>query len=124
MKKVFWVSRHQLSPAQKQAISDLHGSDCQIEHLTIQFDSMLGLAEFISTHPRDIIYAVAGAPHYLAAALSGLKFGVFENHPQKRQDGVFGLKSVYWVRNYEIREVWRNSNPLSDNGEMLMPVRQ
>jgi hypothetical protein len=63
-----------------------------------------------------------GAPHYVTAALRGLRFGVFENHPRKRQDGSFGLAAVYHVASGSIEAVWRNPDPTSDLGEALIPV--
>ncbi|MAG11722.1 MAG: hypothetical protein CMI52_02845 [Parcubacteria group bacterium] len=78
---VFWISRHELSPAQTQAILDLHG-DVQVERQALVFDQVDGLKSFIETVGKDdFVYAVAGAPHYLSAALSGCEFGFFLNPP-------------------------------------------
>lgn len=120
MKKVYWLSRHELSAAQKSAIQCLHG-DTEIVKDPVTFASMDSLAEYIKSHD-GFVYAVAGAPHYLAAALAGLSFGVFENHPQKRQDGSFGLAAVYHINAGKIEKVWINPDPASDNGEALIPV--
>lgn len=120
MKKVYWVSRHDLSPAQVQAITTLHG-EVQIVKDPVVFASVDGLADYIREHEDGFVYAVAGAPHYLHAALTGLRFGVFENHPQRRQDGTFGLASVYHVDG-TLQKVWSNPDPLSDVGEALIPV--
>ena len=80
-----------------------------------------GLADYIRNRPDSFVYAVAGAPHYITAALAGLRFGVFENHPQKRQDGTFGLAAVYHVDG-SLKKVWVNPDPTSDEGEALIPV--
>ena len=55
---------------------------------------------------------------------SNLAVTVFENHPQKRQDGSFGLRAVYHVNGRELRKVWENTDPLGDQGEALMPVKR
>lgn len=119
--KVYWVSRHDLSPAQMQAIKALHGEDVQVVKEAMVFDNTEGLADYIRNHADGFVYAVAGAPHYLAAALAGFRFGVFENHPAKRQDGSFGLKAVYHVDG-SLKKVWVNPDPLSDSGEALSPI--
>lgn len=121
MKTVYWVSRHDLSPAQIVAIVALHGEVCVVKDPVV-FTTVDGLADYIREREDCFVYAVAGAPHYLAAALAGLRFGVFENHPQRRQDGSFGLSSVYHVVDGELQKVWSNSNPMSDVGEALAPV--
>lgn len=120
MKKVYWLSRHELSAAQKQAIRDLHG-DVEIVKDPVTFKEMNSLGEYIKSCD-GFVYAVGGAHHYLAAALDGLSFGVFENHPQKRQDGMFGLAAVYHIRDEKIQKVWINTDPASDTGEALIPV--
>lgn len=122
MPKVCWISRHDLSPAQKQAVSDLHGADTEVVKDSVVFTNTEGLADYIRTNADGFVYAVAGAPHYLAAALAGLSFGVFENHPQKRRDGTFGLAAIYHVGNGTLEKVWVNPDPTSDKGEALMPV--
>lgn len=121
MNKVLWLSRHNLSPAQLRALNDLYGGNVEIVKDAVVFDSASGLADYIRAHPEGYVYAVAGAPHYIAAALAGLRFGVFENYPQKRQDGSFGLAAVYHV-DHCLMKVWTNPDPMSDNGEMLIPI--
>lgn len=130
--KIFWLSRHDLSPAQIQAIRDLHGEDAEIVKDPVVFSDTDGLADYIRIreHTDSFVYAVAGAPHYIAAALAGLPFGVFENHPAKRQDGSFGLAAVYHVQGEtrfsghvgQLVRVWANPDPASDKGEALIPV--
>ena len=119
--KVFWTSRHNLSPAQVSAIRALHGEDTEVVQDPVVFLNTDGLADYIRNRPDSFVYAVAGAPHYIAAALAGLRFGVFENHPQKRQDGTFGLAAVYHVDGL-LKKVWVNPDPTSDEGEALIPV--
>ena len=120
--KVYWLSRHEFSPAQWRAIRDLHGDDVQVVHEKLTLEGLDGLADYIRGHGDGFVYAVAGAAHYVRAALAGSSFGVFENHPQKRADGSFGLAAVYHVGGGEIRRVWVNPDPLSDQGESLIPV--
>ena len=132
MAVVRWLSRHDLSPAQLQAIRDLHGESVEVVKDPAVFQAAEGLADYIREHASDFVYAVAGAPHYLHAALSGCRFGVFENHPQKRQDGSFGLAAVWHVipeplAGYSgigghLVKVWENPDPASDRGEPLIPV--
>ena len=119
--KIFWLSRHDLSPAQVSAIHSLHGEDAEVVKDPVVFENTTGLADYIRNHADSFVYAVAGAPHYIAAALAGLRFGVFENHPQKRQDGTFGLAAVYHVDG-SLKKVWVNQDPTSDTGEALIPV--
>lgn len=119
--KIYWLSRHDLSPAQHAAIRDLHGEDAEVVKDPVVFSNTDGLADYIRSHSDGFVYAVAGAPHYLAAALAGLHFGVFENHPQKRQDGTFGLAAVYHVGDGKLVKVWVNPDPMSDKGEALIP---
>lgn len=122
IEKVLWLSRHDLSNGQLAAIRALHGENVEIVKDPVVFQSHEGLADYISQHSDAFVYAVAGAPHYLYAALGGLQFGVFENHPAKRQDGTFGLAKVWHIANRELELVWVNENPESDNGEALVPV--
>lgn len=96
MKKIYWLSRHNLSPAQIQAISDIHG-EAEIVKDNVNFDDSNGLVDYIRKHEDSFVYAVASGSHYISAALSGLQFGIFENYPQKRQDGSFGLSAVYHI---------------------------
>ena len=120
--KIYWLSRHDLSPSQVSAIRSLHGEDVEIMKDPVVFSNTDGLADYIRSHCFDgFVYAVAGAPHYIAAALAGFPFGVFENHPQKRQDGTFGLAAVYHVEG-KLEKVWVNPDPTSDQGEALIPV--
>ena len=120
-----WLSRHDLSPAQQRAIRDLHWWCVGAVKDPVVFRDHEGLARYIREHADDFVYVVAGAPHYLHAALGGCRFGVFETHPAKRQDGVFGLSAVYWV-NYpeagKLVKVWENPDPMSDQGETLIPI--
>jgi hypothetical protein len=120
--KVYWLSRHDLSPAQQQAIRDLHGEDVEVVKDPVVLKNTEGLADYIRSHSDGFVYAVAGAPHYLYAALTGCRFGVFENHPGKRQDGTFGLAAVYHVGDGKLQKVWINPDPQSDKGEALIPV--
>lgn len=112
--KVYWVSRHDISPAQKRAIRDLHGEDAEIIKDPVVFSTTEGLADYISTHPDGFVYAVAGAVHCVHAALSGCSFGIFENDPKKRENRSFGLAAVYHVVDGEIKKVWVNPDPMSD----------
>ena len=100
----------------------LHGADVEVVKDPVVFQDHEGLANYIRQHSDAFVYAVAGAPHYLQAALSGLGFGIFENHPGKRQDGQFGLAKVWHVADFKLELVWVNPNPESDNGEALIPV--
>lgn len=132
--KVYWLSRHSLSPAQVQAIKRLHGEDVIILHEPIVLEGLDALAEAIHSRNDGFVYAVAPAHMVakasIACALGGYQFGVFENHPLKRADGSFGLKAVYHILpdRYEpmarIVEVWTNPDPLSDQGEALIPIER
>ena len=119
--KIYWVSRHELSPAQVRAIHDLHGEDAEVIRDPVVFAEPDGLQHYIVQHLDGFVYAVAGAPHYIAAALGHCRFGVFENHPARRQDGSFGLAAVYHVDGL-MKKVWVNADPASDTGEALIPV--
>lgn len=119
--KIYWLSRHDLSPAQVQAIKDLHGEAVEIIKDPVVLSGMEGLADYIRQHD-GFVYAVAGAPHYINAALGGFSFGVFENHPAKRQDGSFGLAAVYQIGDGKLTKVWVNPDPASDKGEALIPI--
>lgn len=123
MDKIYWASRHDLSSAQNQAIIDLHGK-VKIVKDPAKFDGDEGLADYIREHNDGFVYAVASGVHYLTAGLSGLPFGIFTNHPDKRADGKFGLASVHWVNSpvKGITRVWVNPDPASDYGEALIPV--
>ena len=79
------------------AIRSLHEEDTEVIKELVVFNATDDLADYIRNHADGFVYAVAGAPHYLAAALAGLRFEGFENHPQKRQDESFGLAAVYHV---------------------------
>lgn len=120
--RVYWLSRHQLSPAQAQSLRDLHGEDVEVVHEPQVFASTNGLAEYIASHADGFVYAVAGPQHYVAAALAGQPFGMFENHPGKRADGQFGLKAVHHAKDGALTQVWLNPDPESDTGEALVPV--
>ena len=122
--KIFWLSRHDLSPAQVSAIRSLHGEDAEVVKDPMVFSNTDGLTDYIRKNQDSFVYAVAGAPHYISAALSGLRFGVFENHPQKRQDGTFGLAAVYHVSDGSLQKVWTNPDPISDKGEALLPIER
>jgi hypothetical protein len=106
-----------MSPAQLAAVRALHG-DLEVSKEPVVFTATDGLADYILANPDDFIYAVAGAAHYLSAAFHGLRFGVFENHPQKRADGSFGLAAVYHVDG-SLKKVWVNPDPLGEQGEAL-----
>lgn len=120
--KVYWLSRHEMSPAQLQAIRALHGKDVEIVKDAVVFTAVSGLADYIESHADGFVYAVAGAVHYLTAAFAGLGFGVFENHPQKRADGTFGLAAVHHAAGGKLETVWVNPDPNSDLGETLVPL--
>ena len=143
--KVYWLSRHELSPAQRVAIRDLHGEEAEIVRDPVVFESPEGLLDYIRSHTDGFVYAVAGAPHYISAALEGVNFGIFENHPGRREDGAFGLAAVYhvvetddemlleanWIAGNTLiplrapnvlRKVWVNPDPESDEGEALVPI--
>lgn len=122
MKKIYWLSRHDLSPAQVSAIRSLHGEDAEIVKNPVVFNSADALADYIRNHADGFIYAVASPPHYITAALAGLRFGVFENHPKKREDGNFGLAAVYHVNMGSLKKVWVNPDPMNDEGEALVPI--
>lgn len=132
MKKIMWVSRHPLSPAQVSAITTLHGADVDIVHNPAVFDDFTGLTDLIRQNRDSFVYAVAGAAHYLHAAANGCDFGVFENDPARRHDGQFGLKAVYhciqvsidgaYSGTPQLTQVWVNDNPSDDNGDSLDPV--
>lgn len=114
MNKVYWLSRHDLSPAQVASIRSLHGTDVVMVKDPVVFSETLGLADYIRQHDDGFVYAVAPASQYISATVAGLHFGFFENHPQKRQDGSFGLAVVYHVVGAKLKKVWINSDPLSD----------
>lgn len=120
--KIYWVSRHDLSPAQEIAIRQLHGEDVEVIKDSVVFSNIEGLTDYIRNHSDSFVYVVAGAAHYLHAALNGCRFGVFENHPQKRQGGSFGLAAVYHVNEGKLTKVWENPDPMSDKGETLISV--
>ncbi|OGF82438.1 hypothetical protein A3B18_03800 [Candidatus Giovannonibacteria bacterium RIFCSPLOWO2_01_FULL_46_13] len=142
MKKVIWLSRHDLSAAQVKALRELHGEDAEIVKESPSLNGPEGLLDFIEKtdkagYGNTFVYAVAAAVHYISATIRGKPFGIFENHPQKRMDGSFGLAAVYWVnvnRNYpctdermpaghdSLRKVWVNPDPMTDFGETLIPV--
>lgn len=122
MNKVYWLSRHDLSPAQKSAIRLLHGEDAEVVKDSVVFSETIGLVDYIRQHSDGFVYAVAPASQYISATVAGLHFGFFENHPQKRMDGSFGLAVVYHVSGAKLKKVWINSDPLSDQGEALIPV--
>ena len=93
--RVYWVSRHELSPAQRRALEDLH-KNLTVIHDPQVFGAPDGLLNYIKKSD-GFVYAVAGAAHYLTAALAGARFGIFENDPAKRANGSFGLSAVYHV---------------------------
>lgn len=115
---ILWLSRHTLSPAQKQAIEDLHG-DVEVVQEAPVFQSIEGLGERIRAHD-GFVYAVASAAHFVSAALAGCEFGMFVNHPGRRADGTFGLHCVLHARPGRLERVWVNPDPESDQGELLV----
>lgn len=121
--KIYWLSRHDLSPAQQRAIRDLHGENVEIVKDPRTLEDLEGLANYIREHDDGFVYAVVPAHMAIHAALEGYSFGLFANHPQKRADGSFGLAAVYWVGEGRITQVWVNPDPMSDEGEPLVPVR-
>jgi hypothetical protein len=118
--KVYWLSRHALSKGQLAAIRDLHG-DAEIVTESIVYTESETLADHIRSRSDGFVYAVAPVTHCIEAALAGLRFGWFENHPGKRQNGEFGLAAVYHVDG-TLSKVWSNPDPESDKGETLAPV--
>lgn len=120
--RIYWLSRHELSPAQRQAIRDLHSEDAEVVKDQVTLNGPEALVDYILQHSDGFVYAVAAAPHYIAAALVGCRFGVFENYPGKRLDGNFGLAAVYHVGDGMLKKVWVNPNPESDEGEALVPT--
>ena len=73
--KIYWLSRHDLSPAQTRAVRDLHGEDAVVVKDAVVFADADALAEYIRGHEDGFVYAVAGAPHYIAAALGYCRSG-------------------------------------------------
>lgn len=125
MAKIYWLSRHDLSSVQVRAIRELHGKDVEVVKDPVVFTAIDGLADYIREHRDGLVYVVAGTPHCIAAALAGSHFGVFENAPQKRQDGSFGLAGICLVNfpwKGELEWAWINPDPASDEGEALTPV--
>lgn len=122
MGKVYWLSRHALSPAQVSAVKLLHGDSVEIVCEAVSFTGLDGLKQAISERTDGYVYAVVPAHMSIAAALQGCAFGLFENHPAKRLDGSFGLASVYHVNDGQIQQVYQNPDPESDLGEALIPV--
>lgn len=120
--KVYWVSRHQLSPAQWRALRDIHGKDVVVVWEAVVFDEGSTLVDYIQHHRDGFVYAVASSDYVIDAALAGEPFGHFKNHPAKRQDGTFGLCAVFHVVGREQIMRWRNEDPLSDEGERLVPI--
>ncbi len=141
MAKVYWISRHDLSSAQQTAIRTLHGENVDVVKDPVEFSGG-GLAEYIRSHVDGFVYVVARLSHCMDVALKGCSFGFFENHPQKRQDGIFGLSAVYHVYMYPttdcldsrrnpktvhfgfMEKVWNNPDPTSDVGESLTPAKR
>ncbi|OGF22667.1 hypothetical protein A2Y83_01180 [Candidatus Falkowbacteria bacterium RBG_13_39_14] len=120
--KVFWLSRHELSKSQIEAIQDLHGKDVEIIKRPTNFSSEKDFIETVNAYRNGFVYTVASAPMYLSAMSAGLNFGIFQNHNAQRKDGTFGLTAVYHVGNREIKKVWENPDPESDTGELLAPA--
>lgn len=98
--KIYWLSRHELSPAQQQALKDLHGEDVEVVKEAVMVEGLDGLTKYIEAHTDGFVYCVAGAPHYVHAALATKTFGVFENQPgQARRRDVRprgGLPREWW----------------------------
>lgn len=120
--RVYWASRHELSPAQLQAIKDLHGEDVEIAKEEVIFSGIQGLVSFLIDHQDGFAYVVVPAHIAVYTALAGYSFGLFENHSLKRQDGQFGLAAVYHIQKKRIVKVWENPDPIRDVGEALIPV--
>lgn len=126
--KVYWFSRHALSPAQQQAIRDLHGEDAEIVHDTGPFADLndcIWRIRRAAAAAGTAVYAVLPAHFAVALATADVRFGMFENHPSKRANGQFGLKSVWRtlfndsLERTEVVEVWTNPDPQADCGELL-----
>jgi len=112
-RKVRWVSRHKLTPAQEEAFKTIHrlvwGVECkQIieESKVFRADNPNALADFLKSHPDEFVYVVASSHHYISAVLQGCSFGVVVNHPARRKDGTFKLRAVYHVDSCLMRRVW------------------
>lgn len=121
--KIYWLSRHALSPGQNKALADLHG-EVEVTQVPVNFDGDEGLARFVAEHRDGFVYAVATAVQYMTAMTRGTPFGLFVNHPAKRADSTFGLAAVYHVSGNSITRMWSNPDPASDTGEKLTPVRR
>lgn len=127
--KVYWLSRHQLSPAQQQALKDIWGEDVEVVHEDVTFDENYSLNQAIADRKDGFVYAVAPVISLIYAYAWYNDFGIFENDPKKRADGAFGLKAVWHFRANEdyhpeppaINRVWENPDPSSDEGEALTP---
>lgn len=132
-KKIYWVSRHQLTPDQMQALREIHEDDIEVIHEPVVFRELDGLTRYIQSHQDGFVYAVAGAAQMISAATQCTDqnspgepyvFGVFENDPERRADGSFGVAAVYHVQSWSfnnsnwedscqrrggIWQVWKNS---------------
>lgn len=146
--KAHWVSRHVLSPAQWVALETIHGPRVVVKHhADVVFSEVDGLAKFIQAHTDGVVYAVGGAAQIACAVLAAsgppvgdddlhrVVLGIFENDPDRRSDGQFGLSAVYHVQMHVVgscgcygqREgsflrVWENPDPEADQGDALIPV--
>ena len=84
MTKVYWVSRHDMSPAQLLAVRYMHGEDTEVLKDSVTFEGPDGLQKYIETHSDGVVYAVATSAQFMWAALNGRgEFGFFENHPAR-----------------------------------------
>lgn len=123
MKKVFWVSRHPLSPAQLQAIGEIWGKDVEIVHDPVIFALHEDFLSYLVSRPENsFVYAVVPAHYAVIAACEHKEFGLFENFPARRQDGTFGLAAVWHVQEGACVRRWVNPNPSADQGDVLTPV--
>ena len=121
---VYWLARHELSPAQIKAIQVLHGEDVIIVRDGEPYANLHVFRGRLATYHRQggFSYFVAPAHYAIAATELGIAFGLFENHPAKRADGSFGLAAVWhFLPGHGIKKVWENPDPLSDQGEALVP---
>jgi hypothetical protein len=104
---VYWTSRHELAPAQREAILQLHGSlDIVSEKVSFESDARALIRYITRKGPLAFVYVVASGHHVIKAALEGCRFGVMANSPQSRLDGTFELRAVFHVEARAIRKVW------------------
>ena len=52
--RIYWVSRHELSPAQLQAIKELHGHDAEIIHDPVEFGRFDEVTDAAKSQAREV----------------------------------------------------------------------